>query len=166
MTDVNPTSNPDLTPDLCDQHPDLVRVLEPMLSNFGGREAFGGEIVTVKCFEDNSLVKENIGTPGKGKVLVVDGGGSLRRALLGDMIAEAAVKNQWEGVIVYGCIRDVSAISELELGVQALSAIPLKTEKRGIGDYNIPVTFGGVTFTPGEYVYADSNGVVVSSKAL
>ncbi|MEH6637974.1 MAG: ribonuclease E activity regulator RraA [Porticoccaceae bacterium] len=166
MTDVNPISNPDLTPDLCDKHPDLVRVLEPMLSNFGGREAFGGEIVTVKCFEDNSLVKENLGTPGKGKVLVVDGGGSLRRALLGDMIAEAAVKNQWEGVIVYGCIRDVSAISELELGVQALSAIPLKTEKRGIGDYNIPVTFGGVTFTPSEYVYADSNGVVVSSKAL
>lgn len=166
MTDVNPTSNPDLTPDLCDQHPDLVRVLEPMLSNFGGREAFGGEIVTIKCFEDNSLVKENLGTPGKGKVLVVDGGGSLRRALLGDMIAEAAVKNQWEGVIVYGCIRDVSAIAELDLGVQALSAIPLKTEKRGIGDYNIPVTFGGVTFTPGEYVYADSNGVVVSSAIL
>lgn len=156
----------DLTPDLCDDNPDLVRVLEPMLSNFGGREAFGGEIVTVKCFEDNSLVKETLGTPGKGKVLVVDGGGSLRRALLGDMIAENAVKNQWEGVIIYGCIRDVSTIAELDLGVQALSAIPLKTEKRGIGDYNIAVTFGGVSFIPGEYLYADSNGVVVSSAIL
>ncbi len=156
----------DITPDLCDDNPDLVRVLEPMLSNFGGREAFGGEIVTVKCFEDNSLVKENLGTPGHGRVLVVDGGGSLRRALLGDMIAENAQKNGWEGVIIYGCIRDVSTISDLDLGVQALSTMPLKTDKRGIGDYNIAVTFGGVTFNPGEYVYADSNGVVVSARAL
>lgn len=158
--------NPDLTPDLCDNNPDQVHVLEPMLSNFGGREAFYGEIVTVKCFEDNSLVKETLGTPGKGKVLVVDGGGSLRRALLGDMIAENAVKHQWAGVIIYGCIRDVSAISALDLGVQALSAVPLKTEKRGIGDYNIPVTFGGVNFIPGHYVYADSNGVLASPAQL
>lgn len=161
-----PKPMPDLTPDLCDNNPDIVSVLEPMLSNFGGREAFGGEIVTVKCFEDNSLVKETLGTPGKGKVLVVDGGGSLRRALLGDMIAENAVKNRWEGVVIYGCIRDVSAISGLDLGVQALSAIPVKTEKRGVGDYNIPLAFGGVTFIPGQYVYADSNGVVVSATAL
>ncbi len=156
----------DITPDLCDAYPDLVRVLEPMLSNFGGRECFGGEIVTVKCFEDNSLVKEKLATPGKGKVMVVDGGGSLRKALLGDMIAESAVKNNWEGVIIYGCIRDVAAVSALDLGVQALAAIPLKTDKRGIGDYNVPLTFGGVTFNPGEYVYADSNGVVVADKPL
>ncbi len=156
----------DITPDLCDENPELVRVLEPMLSNFGGREAFGGEIVTVKCFEDNSLVKENLATPGEGKVMVVDGGGSLRKALLGDMIAESAVKNGWQGVIIYGCIRDVSTVSGLDLGVQALATIPLKTDKRGIGDYNIPVTFGGVTFNPGDYVYADSNGVVVSAKNL
>lgn len=156
----------DITPDLCDQYPDLVRVLEPMLANYGGREAFGGEIVTVKCFEDNSLVKEYLGAPGQGKVMVVDGGASLRKALLGDMIAESAVKNGWQGVIIYGCIRDVSTISTLDLGVQALATVPLKTEKRGIGDYNIPVTFGGVTFHPGEYVYADSNGVVVSARPL
>jgi regulator of ribonuclease activity A len=156
----------DITPDLCDENPELVRVLEPMLSNFGGREAFGGEIVTVKCFEDNSLVKENLATPGEGKVMVVDGGGSLRKALLGDMIAESAVKNGWAGVIINGCIRDVSIVSGLDLGVQALATIPLKTDKRGIGDYNVPVTFGGVTFRPGEYVYADSNGVVVSEKSL
>lgn len=156
----------DITPDLCDNYPELVRVLEPMLSNFGGREAFGGEIVTVKCFEDNSLVKENLATPGNGKVMVVDGGGSLRKALLGDMIAESAVKNGWAGLIIYGCIRDVSTVSGLDLGVQALATIPLKTDKRGIGDYNIPVTFGGVTFKPGEFVYADSNGVVVSARPL
>ena len=156
----------DITPDLCDENPDLISVLEPMLSNYGGREAFGGEIVTVKCFEDNSLVKEVLGTKGEGKVLVVDGGGSLRRALLGDMIAENALKNAWEGVIIYGCIRDVSAIGTLELGVQALSSIPLKTDKRGIGDHNVAVTFGGVTFTPGAFVYADSNGVLTSPRAL
>ena len=156
----------DITPDLCDLHADLVRVLEPMLVNYGGCEAFSGEIVTVKCFEDNSLVKEQLNTPGADKVLVVDGGGSMRRALLGDMIAESAVKQGWQGVIIYGCIRDVSAISEMPLGVQAMACVPVKTEKRGIGDLNVPVCFGGVTFNPGEYVYADSNGVVVSAQPL
>ena len=154
------------TPDLCDDNPDLVRVLEPMMVNFGGKESFGGEIVTIKCHEDNSLVKENAGTPGHGKVMVVDGGGSLRRALLGDMIAENAVKNGWEGFIIYGCVRDVDALAALDLGVQALAAIPLKTDKRGIGDLGVPVTFGGVTFNSGEYVYADNNGIIVSSNAL
>lgn len=154
------------TPDLCDDNPESVRVLEPMMANFGGRESFGGEIVTIKCHEDNSLVKENAGKPGHGKVMVVDGGGSLRRALLGDMIAENAVRNGWEGLIIYGCVRDVDALVTLDLGVQALASIPLKTDKRGIGDLNVELTFGGVTFIPGEYVYADNNGVVVSSKSL
>lgn len=155
-----------VTCDLCDENPDDVRVLEPMLSQFGGRECFGGEIVTVKCFEDNSRVKETLGTPGAGRVLVVDGGGSLRCALLGDMIGEDAVKNGWEGVIVYGCVRDVDALGTLDLGVQALAAIPLKSNRRGEGQKDIPVTFGGVTFRSGEYVYADNNGVVVSAKRL
>ncbi len=154
------------TPDLCDDNPELVRVLEPMMANFGGRESFGGEIVTIKCHEDNSLVKENAAKPGHGKVMVVDGGGSLRRALLGDMIAENAVKNGWEGLIIYGCVRDVDALVTLDLGVQALASIPLKTDKRGIGDLNVDLIFGGVTFIPGEYVYADNNGVVVSSESL
>lgn len=154
------------TPDLCDDNPELVRVCEPMFVNFGGRDAFGGEIVTIKCHEDNSLVKEQASKPGNGRVMVVDGGGSLRRALLGDMIAAEAVKNGWAGLIIYGCVRDVDALAELELGVQALAAIPLKTEKRGIGDLDVPVSFGGVTFVPGEYVYADNNGVIVSAKAL
>jgi regulator of ribonuclease activity A len=154
------------TPDLCDQFPDLVQVLAPMFNNYGGVRNFGGEIVTVKCFEDNSLVKEQLGLPGNGKVLVVDGGGSLRKALLGDLIAASAVKNGWAGVIIYGCIRDVDAINAMQLGVQALNTIPLKTEKRGIGDLNIPVTFGGVTFIPGAFVYADNNGVIIAARAL
>ncbi len=155
-----------VTPDLCDDFPEDVRVLSPMLNNYGGKRQFCGEVVTVKCFEDNSLVKEQAGNPGNGKVLVVDGGGSLRKALLGDMIAENAVKNGWEGFVINGCIRDVDAISELDLGVQAINTIPLKTEKRGIGDLNVPITFGGITITPGEYIYADNNGVVVSAKKL
>ncbi|SDR85585.1 ribonuclease E activity regulator RraA [Pseudomonas oryzae] len=154
-----------VTPDLCDAYP-YVDVVEPMFSNFGGRDSFGGQIVTIKCFEDNSLVKEQVEQDGRGKVLVVDGGGSLRRALLGDMLAEKAAKNGWEGIVVYGCIRDVDVIAQTDLGVQALAAHPMKTEKRGIGDLNIPVTFGGVTFVPGEYLYADNNGIIVSREEL
>ncbi len=141
-------------------------MLEPMFSNFGGRDSFGGEIVTIKCFEDNSLVKDQAELNGNGKVLVVDGGGSLRRALLGDMIAEKAAKNGWEGLVIYGCIRDVDVIAQTDLGVQALASHPMKTDKRGIGDLNVPVTFAGVTFRPGEYVYADNNGVIVSPSPL
>ena len=155
-----------VTCDLCDDHPEDVRVCEPLFAGFGGRDALGGQIVTVKCHEDNSRVKELLATPGKGKVLVVDGGGSLRCALLGDMIGESAVKNSWEGVIVYGCVRDVDALAELDLGVQALSAIPLKSVRKSVGEVDIPVTFGGVSFTPGEFVYADNNGVIVAGKNL
>lgn len=155
-----------LTTDLCDDHPNLVRVVEPIFTNYGGKVCFGGEIVTVKCHEDNSVVKEMAGTLGPGKVMVVDGGASMRRALLGDMIAENAVKNGWAGCIIYGCIRDVDAICALDIGVQALGTIPLKTDKRGIGDRNIAVTFGGVTFNPSEFVYADNNGIIVSAERL
>lgn len=155
-----------ITPDLCDAYPELVQVVEPMFSNFGGKDSFGGEIVTVKCFEDNSKVKQLVDTDGTGKVMVVDGGASMRHALLGDMLAEKAVKNGWEGLIIYGCIRDVDAIMELELGVQALGSNPLKTEKRDIGDVNVEIKFGGVTFVPGHYVYADNNGVIVSPEKL
>mgnify|MGYP000678159880 CR=1 FL=1 len=157
---------PIITPDLCDEYPELVQVVEPMFNNYGGRESFGGEIVTVKCFEDNSIVKEQVATPGKGKVMVVDGGASMRAALLGDMLAEKAAENGWEGIIVYGCIRDVDVIMETELGVQALSTHPKKTDKRGLGDLNVPVTFGGITFKPGDYIYADNNGVIVSPEKL
>lgn len=156
----------DLLPELCDQFPELVQVVEPMFGNFGGRERFGGEIVTLKAFEDNSLVREQVALPGEGRVLVVDGGGSMRRAMLGDMLAEKAANNGWAGIIIYGCIRDVNAIADLDLGVQALGAHPMKTDKKGVGELNVEVTFGGVTFKPGHYLYADNNGVLVSSEKL
>lgn len=156
----------DLLPELCDRYPEKVQVVEPMFGNFGGRERFGGEIVTIKAFEDNSLVREQVALSGKGKVLVVDAGASNRRAMLGDMLAEKAAGNGWEGIIIYGCIRDVNAISELDIGVQALGSHPMKTDKKGIGDLNIPVQFGGVTFKPGQYIYADNNGVLISPEAL
>lgn len=155
-----------ITCDLCDDHPDDVRVCESMFASFGGRSTFGGEVVTVKCHEDNSRVKETLATPGAGKVLVVDGGGSMRCALMGDMIGESAVKNGWEGVIIFGAVRDVDALAELDLGVHALSCTPLKSVRKGVGEMNLPITFGGVTFTNGEYVYADNNGVIVSAKKL
>ncbi|WP_028694481.1 ribonuclease E activity regulator RraA [Pseudomonas cremoricolorata] len=155
-----------LTPDLCDAYPEHIQVLEPMFSNFGGRDSFGGQIVTLKCFEDNSLVREQVDLDGTGKVLVVDGGGSLRRALLGDMLAEKAAKNGWEGLLIYGCVRDVDALIQTDVGVQALASHPLKTDKRGEGQLNVEVSFAGVTFRPGQYLYADNNGVIVSAIPL
>lgn len=154
------------TPDLCDANTNNIRILDPIFRNFGGKASFGGQIVTVKCFEDNSRVKENASKPGEGKVMVVDGGGSLKKALLGDLIAESALKNGWEGFIIYGCIRDVEPIENMDIGVKALNSIPLKTERKGAGELNIPISFAGVTFHPGEYIYADKTGIIVSSEPL
>lgn len=154
------------TPDLCDQYPHLIRVVEPIFSNYGGRERFWGPIVTVKCFEDNSKVKQLLGTPGLGRVLVVDAGGSMRRACLGDMLAEQGVANGWSGILMYGCIRDVDDIMALDIGVQALGVHPMKTDKKDIGEIDVAVTFAGVTFNPGDYCYADNNGIIVSSQPL
>lgn len=153
-------------PDLCDEFPELVRVIEPMFMNFGGIEAFGGEIVTIKCHEDNSLVAEMVDEPGTGKVLVVDGGASMRCGLLGDNLAKKAVDNGWHGIVVYGCIRDVDIIGEMQLGVQALATHPMKSVKRGIGRRGETLHFGGVSVVPGEHLYADNNGVLVSAKPL
>lgn len=156
-----------VTCDLCDDHAEKVSVVTGLSwRSFGGRNAFGGEIQTVKCFEDNSRVKEHLATPGKGKVLVVDGGGSLRNALIGDMIAENAVENGWEGVIIYGACRDVDALATLDIGVMTLGCVPIKSVRRGEGQLNIPVSFGDVTFEPGQFVYADNNGIIVSPEAL
>lgn len=154
------------TPDLCDQYPELVRVLDPIFVNYGGRESFSGPVLTVKCFEDNSIVKQLVGTPGNGRVLVVDAGGSMRRACLGDMLAEQASVNGWAGVIIYGCIRDVDEIMVTDIGVQALGTHPMKTDKKGIGEHGIDITFAGVTFTTDDHVYADNNGIIVSNQRL
>ncbi|MDR2565596.1 MAG: ribonuclease E activity regulator RraA [Bifidobacteriaceae bacterium] len=148
------------TPDLADQFPDAVHALAGAFFSFGGREAFGGPAQTVKCFEDNSKVKELAGTPGEGRVLVVDGGGSLRRALLGDLIAADAARNGWAGFVIAGAVRDVEVLRTLDLGVKALGSIPLKTDKRGLGDIGVPVEVGGVVIKPGDQVFADATGIV------
>ncbi len=153
-------------PDLCDEYSETVQVLEPIFSNYGGRERFSGPIVTVKCFEDNSLVKALVDTPGDGRVIVVDGGGSMRRACLGDMLADKASKNGWSGFLIYGCIRDVDEISSIGIGIQALGVHPMKTEKKGAGEQQITVAFAGVSIQPNEYLYADNNGVIISRTAL
>jgi regulator of ribonuclease activity A len=160
-----------LTTDLLDNNEALIqqeqlRIVAPMFQRYGGKTAFAGQIVTLKLFEDNSLVRAVLGEPGTGKVLVIDGGGSMRCALLGDQLAEMAVKNSWEGVVVYGCIRDSAAINGLPLGVRALNTHPLKTVKKNIGERDVNVTFGGATLKPGEWLYADEDGVIVSTTAL
>ena len=158
------------TPDLCDQYEvhlgKTVRVVAPMFQRYGGRPSFAGQIVTLKLFEDNSLVREAFAGDGKGKVLVVDGGGSQRCALVGDQLAILANKNGWEGVVVYGCIRDSGDINGIDIGVRALNTHPQKTQKRGIGERDVAVTFGGVTFNPGEYLYADEDGILVADRPL
>ena len=154
------------TPDLCDEFPELIHPVEPLFKSYGGNKHFCGEIVTVKCFEDNSKVKQLVSTDGTNKVMVVDGGGSTRRAYLGDMLAELALKNAWRGFLIFGCVRDVDILATIPLGIKAIGAHPMKTEKRDHGDINLPVTFGGVTFTPGHYIYADNNGIIISPSSL
>ena len=153
-------------PDLCDENPDLVRVVSPMFRNFGGKRSFGGAITTIKCHEDNSLVTEAVNEIGSDRVLVVDGGGSLRCGLLGDNLALKAASNGWAGILVYGCVRDVDILATIDLGIQAINTNPLKSIKRGVGIRDEIVHIGGVNFVPGEFVYADSNGVIASASSL
>lgn len=154
------------TADLCDQFEGRVQVLELSLRDFGGNTAFSGPVETIKTFEDNSLVRKCVGEAGNGRVLVVDGGASMRRALLGDQLAEKAVHNGWSGLVIYGCIRDAAAIAQMPLGVKALGTNPLKTVKRDFGDLGVPVRFGGIEFRPGQFLYADTDGVIVSEEPL
>ena len=153
------------TPDLSDEAPE-VRALELPFYNFGAIEQFGGRAVTIKCHEDNSLVKQCVDEAGAGRVIVVDGGGSQRRALFGDMLADKAAANGWAGLVINGVIRDVDEIGQTNLGVQALGTCPIKTEKLGVGQRDIVIHMGGVDIAPGDYVYADNNGVIVSKRAL
>jgi regulator of ribonuclease activity A len=154
------------TCDLCDRFEGRVRVLELPLRDYGGRIAFSGRVSTVKALEDNSLVREAVAEPGEGRVLVIDGGGSLRRAMLGDMLAGKAVANGWSGVVVHGAIRDSAAIGRLPLGVKALGTCPMKTDKRGQGLRDVPLRFGGVEIRPGDWLAADEDGVVIAGEAL
>lgn len=153
-------------PDICDDFSPEIQVLEPLFSAYGGRRKFRGEVVTIKCFEDNSLVKETLGSAGHGKVLVVDGGGSMRCALLGDILGAMAAENGWQGILIYGCVRDVEVLRTIDIGVSALSCHPQKSHKRNEGQLNVPIRFADVSFEPGQYLYADENGIIVAQKKL
>jgi regulator of ribonuclease activity A len=154
------------TPDLCDDHPGDARAAAPLLRPFGGPAAFAGRVATVKVHEDNVLVRAALAEPGDGRVLVVDGGGSLRCALVGGKLAALGTENGWRGALVYGCVRDVGELRATPFGVLALAAHPVKSAKKGEGERDVPVTFADVTFRPGDYVYVDEDGVVVSGRPL
>ena len=158
------------TCDLCDVHKSdcsgQFRVLPPVFRNFGGISRFSGPVSTVKCFEDNSLVKVAVDSPGEGRVLVVDGGASLRRALVGGNLGAAAAKNGWAGVVVDGCVRDVSELAQCSIGIRALAAMPLPTEKRQEGQRDVAVQVQGVWVYPGDWLYADEDGMVVMASPL
>ena len=154
------------TADLCDDHAGQLQVVQPGFNDYGGNKVFSGPISTVKCFEDNSKVRAQLSTPGNGRVLVVDAGGSFRCAMLGDILAAMGVENGWAGVVMYGLIRDSDDISRMDLGVKALGTYPQKSEKRDLGDIDVEVKFHGASFRPGDYLYADHDGIVLSPKPL
>ena len=153
------------TPDLSDANP-KVHALTPILQNLGGKKIFWGKIETLRCPDDNSFVKELLNSEGNGKVLVVDANGISTVALLGDMIAEAGVKNNWSGVVINGYVRDIDILSTLDIGVQALGTMPIRSEKKNQGQIGIDITFGGITFSRGNYIYADNNGLILSKEEL
>src|SRR3990167_6167891 len=158
------------TCDLCDEHKNdtdgAFRVLPPLFKDYGGRIKFAGPVSTVKCFEDNTLVKAAVDSPGEGRVLVVDGGGSLRRALVGGNLAAAAARNGWAGLVVDGCVRDVAELNAAAVGLRALGLMPLPTERRGEGQRDVAVQIQGVWVRPGDWLYADADGIVVSTQPL
>lgn len=158
------------TCDLCDEHKNDTdgdfRVLPPVFKDYGRRIKFSGQVSTVKCFEDNTLVKAAVDSPGLGRVLVVDGGASLRRALVGGNLGKAAAKNGWAGVIVDGCVRDSAELAECDVGIRALALMPLPTEKRQEGQSDVAVQIQGVWVRPGDWLYADEDGIVLASRPL
>ncbi|MEB3754185.1 ribonuclease E activity regulator RraA [Acinetobacter sp. MD2(2019)] len=161
-----------ITCDLLDDNPNEAIAVIPsdldgkFFKSYGKVKTFFGEIVTVKCFEDNSRVKEILATDGTGKVLLVDGGASMNCALMGDMIAESAVQHGWNGVIIYGCVRDVDILATLNLGIFALAATPKKSLRQGVGDVGVDIHLGGIQIKSGQYVYADNNGILIAARNL
>ena len=154
------------TADLYDKYGDDLKVALPIFKDYGAKRIFHGPISTVKAYEDNSLVRSALEEPGEGRILIVDGDESLRCAMLGGMLAKLGMENGWSGIIVFGCIRDADVIATIDIGVKALNTNPRKSLKRGLGDRDIPVSFAGITFNVGEYVYADTDGVIVSEKKI
>ncbi|MCO6006582.1 ribonuclease E activity regulator RraA [Actinoallomurus purpureus] len=154
------------TADLFDEYGPELTTCETQFRSYGARARFAGPLATVRCREDNALVKKVLATPGAGRVLVVDGGGSLRAALMGDMIAGSAVAHGWAGVVINGAVRDVVALRALDLGIRALGSNPRKSAKDGVGEVDVPVVFGGAEFRPGAWLYADEDGIVVAARSL
>jgi regulator of ribonuclease activity A len=154
------------TADLIDAHGDALQSCDIQFRQFGRQRMFHGPVRTIKTLEDNALIKQVLAEPGNGAVLVVDGGGSLRTALLGDLIGASAAANGWAGVVIFGAVRDTAALAGIELGIKALGTNPRKSAKRATGKIDLPVAFGGATFAPGSWVYCDDDGVVVSAGRL
>ncbi len=157
---------PVATADLYDEHAEELEVCETQFRQCGAVPAFHGEMATVRCFEDNVLVRRALSEGGTGKVLVVDGGGSLRAALVGDIIAGLALENGWAGVLLNGAVRDVATLRDVGIGLKALGSVPRKSAKAGAGASDVPVAFGGARFVPGRWVYCDEDGVVVANRRL
>ena len=156
------TVTPRPTADLVDDIGPDVRSCDLQLRQFGGRRAFAGRISTVRCFQDNALLKSVLSEPGDGGVLVIDGAGSVHAALVGDVIAELGRSNGWSGLIINGAVRDASTLATLDIGIKAVGTNPRKSAKSGAGERDVPVTFGGVTFVPGEIAHSDDDGIVVT----
>jgi regulator of ribonuclease activity A len=154
------------TTDLCDANEEAVRILQPLFRDFGRRRMFIGRARTLRVFEDNALVRAELETPGNGDVLVIDGGGSVRTALVGGNLGKLAEVNDWAGILIHGAVRDSDELLECAVGIKALAAIPKKSAKKGAGEKGVPVTFAGVTIAPGDWVYGDGDGIIVSEHRL
>ncbi|HYF40554.1 MAG TPA: ribonuclease E activity regulator RraA [Gemmatimonadales bacterium] len=154
------------TPDLCDAYPDLVQVVEPVFRAYGAETTFSGPIETLKVYEDNTLVRQLLEKPGEGRVLVVDGGGSLRCALLGGRLGYLAHANGWSGVLINGAVRDAAELNQLPIGIRALNTVPRRSEKNGTGEAGRTVEFAGACFGRGQYIYADDDGILVAERNL
>ncbi len=154
------------TADLYDEYEDKLQIATPMFNDYGGNLKFCGPASTVRVFEDNSLVRAALEEPGEGRVLVIDGGASLKCALLGDMLAELGKENDWVGIIVYGCIRDSAVIANIAIGIKALNTNPRRSVKKGTGERDVSVNFADVIISPGDYIYADEDGIVISGERL
>jgi len=154
------------TSELCDFYSDLIDVVDPIFCNYGGLSSFAGIVVTLKCFENLGLINELVNLEGTGKVLVIDGGGSTRRALIDANIAQCAANNGWEGIVCHGSVRDVDALEDIDIGIQALVAIPVGASDQSVGETDIAINFAGVTFLPDDHIYADNTGIILSPDAL
>lgn len=154
------------TSELCDLYADQVDVVEPIFSSFGGVSQFFGKVTTIKCFENNGLIAEVLEENGEGRVLVIDGGGAVRRALVDAELAQLAADNGWEGIIVYGAVRQIQQLENIDIGIHALAPIPVGADDSDVGENDIPVNFGGVTFFPEDYIYADLTGIILSQEPL